>query len=120
MTRETFRTIRVPAWAYDAACQAELAVARRGVRAVPEAVLRPRACPVCRCALDLKGSGRLLCCGRCGQGQPDLRADARPTLGLVVGLGALVLLGIVFGDDAREPERIRRVRARRVRRRRKV
>jgi hypothetical protein len=110
-----YKSVKIPAWAYDNAVAARKVLLRRGLDALPEEVLRPRTCPRCSAAiLPAPGARGVACASRCGYRQDDGGAANVP-LGVLLGLGVTALLESLGTRERGEPQEHRAERLRAAR-----
>ena len=110
MNPNDYRSIKVPAWVYQNIQQAELSLQRKGLENLPQEVIAPTQCPVCRMGLEVfEAKYEYRHCPQCGYMQQDFTAASNFFLGVVVGLGlALLLNALTEGEERREaPKAIR-------------
>jgi len=108
---EAYKTIKVPAWVYINAKEAELALMRKGVGRLPESVLNPTKCPICKNELNTmkieeSGGKTYLLCPNCGYTQPKFEGTMEGiALGTAIGMGLVHLLNTLFGNGRQaQPE----------------
>lgn len=101
---EAYKTIKVPVWVYENAKEAELALMRKGVGRLPNSVLNPTQCPICKSELSLKqsddsGEKTYLMCLHCGYTQPKFEGSMEGiALGTAIGMGLVHLLNTLFSN----------------------
>lgn len=101
---EAYKTIKVPAWVYINAKEAELALMRKGVGRLPDSVLQPTKCPICKSGLDIRkiddsSEKTYLYCPNCGYTQPKFEGSMEGiALGTAIGMGLVHLLNTLFGN----------------------
>lgn len=100
---EAYKTIKVPAWVYINAKEAELALMRKGVSRLPNSVLQPTKCPICKADLNVRkidDTGKeYLHCPNCGYTQPKFEGSMEGVaLGTAIGMGLVHLLNTLFGN----------------------
>ncbi len=100
---EAYKTIKVPAWVYINAKEAELALMRKGVGRLPDSVLQPTKCPICKDDLNLRrmdDTGKAyLHCPNCGYTQPKFEGSMEGVaLGTAIGMGLVHLLNTLFSN----------------------
>lgn len=100
---EAYKTIKVPAWVYINAKEAELALMRKGVSRLPDSVLQPTRCPICKSPLNLRKMDdtekTYLQCPNCGYTQPKFEGSMEGVaLGTAIGMGLVHLLNTLFSN----------------------
>lgn len=100
---EAYKTIKVPVWVYENAKEAELALMRKGLGRLPETVLQPTQCPICKSELNLTkldGTKTYLICLHCGYTQPRFvgGTEGQIALGTAIGMGLVHLLNTLFSN----------------------
>ncbi|MDW8141192.1 MAG: hypothetical protein RMJ90_02775 [Candidatus Bipolaricaulota bacterium] len=107
---ETYKTIPVPMWVYANAKEAELAILRKGFDRLPQTVLQPKSCPICKSELtqaqtDDENPKSYLTCLHCGYTQPKFEGSTEGiALGTTIGMGLVHLLNTLFGSGTQPTE----------------
>lgn len=100
---EAYKTIKVPLWVYQNAKQVELALSRKGLEHLPEVVLQPEKCPICKSDLQAfqteQTKYEYMRCSHCGYTQQQFEiagvGESIP-LGTAIGMGLVYLLNALF------------------------
>jgi hypothetical protein len=99
---ESYKTIKVPLWVYQNAKEVELALSKKGLEYVPQEVLQPRRCPICRSDMEpfeTKAKYEYVKCVHCGHTQQLFETKAGGVaLGTAIGMGLVYLLNALFGN----------------------
>jgi hypothetical protein len=98
-TLEDWKSIKVPAWAYDNARLAARELARRGTLSVAEKMPSQMKCQGCdgKLASRLCGELKVLHCAACGFTRPDMGSTSSITTGIVIGLALALLIEKMSG-----------------------
>jgi len=108
---EAYKTIKVPLWVYQNAKEVELALSRKGLEHLPEEVLQPQKCPICKSDLqEFQAKYEYIRCVHCGYTQQRFEA-AGPAgegivLGTAIGMGLVYLLNALFRSGGTSGRRV--------------
>jgi hypothetical protein len=114
----SWKTVKIPAWAYENALMAKGDVLTRGLGALPPGLLSPRTCPRCDSPLaSAPSEADRVRCTRCNYKQERLEAGGTSLTS--VGIGVLIGLGLaaLFQSAQRPVDTRRTARAQTIRQR---
>lgn len=87
-SKEEYKSIKVPRWVHENSKQVSLILSRKGVKNLPEEVLSPKYCPICKTEMeDLKLKYLYKRCPRCGYIQQDFTPSSNFPKGAFIGNG---------------------------------
>jgi len=102
-----YKSIKVPKWVYDNSKQVALAISRKGIENIPEEVLSPEVCPICKSKMrkvELKYLYKK--CPHCGYTQQDFKASSNFLKGALIGggiaLGLSLLIHYLYSPDRKK------------------